>query len=270
MTTAMTIAISIIMSIAMTIINKYLITPQEYQAIGLYLDNNPIILAALRTLLAIAEDSKELDLLEESLALEQENTEVPKPPNTIMRRSSSDGLLNYTFSSLSKQSSEVEIIPSTVVEEIVESTSSTVIEEMTESTSSTVIEEIIESTSSTVEEIIESRPTVMGTHDNKTVNVVGCNATPVQPSTSQEVAVQNRLYSAVLVGNKVSKGAKPCANHKSKVVSVNFADLVSAKAFPPLHEFPEISRETARKACRRYCTKLTRLVTTKSLGSKRL
>ncbi|XJO77706.1 hypothetical protein BDV3_002248 [Batrachochytrium dendrobatidis] len=234
------------------------ITPQEYQAIGLYLDNNPIILAALRTLLAIAEDSKELDLLEESLALEQENTEVPKPPNTIMRRSSSDGLLNYTFSSLEKQSSEVEIIPSTVVEEIIESTSSTVIEETTESTSSTV------------EEIIESKPTVMGTHDNKTVNVVGCNATPVQPSTSQEVAVQNRLYSAVLVGNKVSKGAKPCANHKSKVVSVNFADLVSAKAFPPLHEFPEISRETARKACRRYCTKLTRLVTTKSLGSKRL
>ncbi|KAJ8323956.1 hypothetical protein O5D80_000285 [Batrachochytrium dendrobatidis] len=108
----------------------------------------------------------------------------------------------------------------------------------------------------------------MGTHDNKTVNVVGCNATPVQPSTSQEVAVQNRLYSAVLVGNnKVSKGAKPCANHKYKVVSVNFVDLVSAKAFPPLHEFPEISRETARKACRRYCTKLTRLVTTKSLGA---
>ncbi|EGF78721.1 hypothetical protein BATDEDRAFT_90555 [Batrachochytrium dendrobatidis JAM81] len=235
------------------------ITPQEYQAIGLYLDNNPIILAALRTLLAIAEDSKELDLLEESLALEQENTEVPKPPHPIMRRSSSDGLLNYTFSSLSKQSSEVEIIPSTVVEEIVESTSSTVVEETTESTSSTV------------EEIIESRPTVMGTHDNKTVNVVGCNATPVQPSTSQEVAVQNRLYSAVLVGNnKVSKGTKPCANHKYKVVSVNFVDLVSAKAFPPLHEFPEISRETARKACRRYCTKLTRLVTTKSLSSKRL
>ncbi|KAK6099838.1 hypothetical protein MT418_001216 [Batrachochytrium dendrobatidis] len=200
------------------------ITPQEYQAIGLYLDNNPIILAALRTLLAIAEDSKELDLLEESLALEQENIEVPKPPNTIMRRSSSDGLLNYTFSSLSKQSSEIEIIPSTVVEEIVESTSST------------------------VEEIIESRPTVMGTHDNNTVNVVGCNATPVQPSTSQEVAVQNRLYSAVLVGNnKVSKGTKPCANHKYKVVSVNFVDLVSAKAFPPLHEFPEISRETVRK-----------------------
>ncbi|EGF83918.1 hypothetical protein BATDEDRAFT_85537 [Batrachochytrium dendrobatidis JAM81] len=247
------------------------ITPQEYQAIGLYLDSNPIILAALRTLLAIAEDSKELDLLEESLALEQENTEVPKPPNTIMRRSSSDGLLNYTFSSLEKQSSEVEIIPSTVVEEIIESTSSTVIEEIVESTSSTVIEEIIESTSSTVEEIIESTPTVMDTHDNKTVNVVGCNATPVQPSTSQEVAVQNRLYSAVLVGNnKVSKGAKPCANHKSKVVSVNFANLVSAKAFPPLHEFPEISRETVRKACRRYCTKLTRLVTTKSLGSKRL
>ncbi|OAJ43672.1 hypothetical protein BDEG_27006 [Batrachochytrium dendrobatidis JEL423] len=224
------------------------ITPQEYQAIGLYLDNNPIILAALRTLLAIAEDSKELDLLEESLALEQENTEVPKPPHPIMRRSSSDGLLNYTFSSLSKQSSEVEIIPSTVVEEIVESTSSTVVEETTESTSSTV------------EEIIESRP-----------NFVGCNATPVQPSTSQEVAVQNRLYSAVLVGNnKVSKGTKPCANHKYKVVSVNFVDLVSAKAFPPLHEFPEISRETARKACRRYCTKLTRLVTTKSLSSKRL
>ncbi|KAJ8330782.1 hypothetical protein O5D80_001290 [Batrachochytrium dendrobatidis] len=247
------------------------ITPQEYQAIGLYLDNNPIILAALRTLLAIAEDSKELDLLEESLALEQENTEVPKPPHPIMRRSSSDGLLNYTFSSLEKQSSEVEIIPSTVVEEIIESTSSTVIEEMTESTSSTVIEETTESTSSTVEEIIESRPTVMGTHDNKTVNVVGCNATPVQPSTLQEVAVQNRLYSAVLVGNnKVSKGTKPCASHKYKVVSVNFADLVSAKAFPPLHEFPEISRETARKACRRYCTKLTRLVTTKSLGSKRL
>ncbi|KAJ8323955.1 hypothetical protein O5D80_000284 [Batrachochytrium dendrobatidis] len=68
------------------------ITPQEYQAIGLYLDNNPIILAALRTLLAIAEDSKELDLLEESLALEQENIEVPKPPNPIIRHCFSDAL----------------------------------------------------------------------------------------------------------------------------------------------------------------------------------